>query len=139
MGGALWQMNAGAAPEKIWQKEDALDCHYATPVFYDGFLYGFHGRQEQGQELRCIDPKDGAVKWSQEMAPGALLVADGKLIIVTEQGELILAAAEPGAYRELARGQILGSEARPPAALSGGKLYARDKRRLVCIELKSEN
>ena len=34
--------------------EDALDCHYSTPVFDDGYLYGFHGRQEQGQTLRCI-------------------------------------------------------------------------------------
>src|SRR5437867_4094063 len=37
--------------EEIWSRDDVLSNHYATSVCYGGFLYGWHGRQEQGCAL----------------------------------------------------------------------------------------
>ncbi|MGI9241750.1 MAG: PQQ-binding-like beta-propeller repeat protein [Verrucomicrobiales bacterium] len=136
VGAALWELDpAGGTKHKTWERGGVLDAHYATPVLVGGKLYGFHGRQETGQELRCIDPLDGRVHWSEKIATGSVIAAGEQLVILTEKGELILAAADPGAFTPGGRGQILGASARAIPALSGGRLYARDGKRLVCVDL----
>ena len=69
------------------------------------------------------------------MGAGNLIRARDKLIILTEDGELVVAQASPGGFRALHRQQVLGGEARAHFALAHGRLYARDQRRLVCLEL----
>ncbi|MBT7743106.1 MAG: PQQ-binding-like beta-propeller repeat protein, partial [Opitutae bacterium] len=143
VGGAAWSLKAngatGVGAETIWKKGGMLDGHYATPVHHDGYLYGFHGRQERGPELRCVSLADGSVQWSSgRMASGNLLLADGKLFVITEAGELLLVPASPKGFSVLYRQQVLGLEARAHFAISNGKLYARDKRRLVCLQLDKD-
>ena len=140
VGAAVWKLKpdgkGGVSTQTIWKKGGSLDSHYATAVHHDGHLYGFHGRQERGPELRCVSLGDGSVKWtSGRMSAGNLILADGKLLILTEDGELILTPATPEGFKVLHRQQILGLEARAHFALANGKLYARDKRRLVCVDL----
>jgi outer membrane protein assembly factor BamB len=50
----------------VWTSLDALTNHYATSVYRDGILYGFHGRQEEGQSLRAVDFRTGKVRWTRE-------------------------------------------------------------------------
>ncbi len=124
--------------EEVWSNDKSMSCHYGTPIYQDGYLYGFDGRQEEGARLRCVEMKSGAVKWTQEgFGCGSMILADGKLIILTEDGDLVLAKATPEKYEELARTSVL--DARPlraPIALADGKLYGRDGRKLVCWNLK---
>jgi outer membrane protein assembly factor BamB len=124
--------------EEIWKNDKTLSCHYGTPVFLDGCLYGFDGRQEEGARLRCVEMKSGDVKWTAEgFGCGSMLAADGKLIILTEDGDLVLAKANPDKYEELARATVLENRPlRAPIALADGKLYGRDARKLVCWDLK---
>lgn len=126
-----------AAPEKIWSGDDILSNHYATSVHHRGFLYGFDGRQEQRCHLRCVELKTGKVRWSENrFGAGTLLVVGDQLLILTERGELISAPASPEKFSPLARAQILGSDVRAHPALADGRLYARDKGTLVCVELR---
>jgi outer membrane protein assembly factor BamB len=123
--------------EEIWSNDESLSCHYGTPIHKEGYLYGFHGRQERKASLRCIDWKTGKVQWTKErFGCGSMILADGKLIILSEDGELVLVEATPKGYKELACGQVLGPACRAQIALSNGRLYARDTRKLVCLELK---
>lgn len=137
VGATLWKI----IPEKnklapIWKTNQKLDCHYATPVNFNGHLIGFHGRQETGTELRCIDTLTGDVKWqSGRMAAGSVTLAGKTLVILTERGELILAKASENSFKPAARGQILGTDTRAMPALSNGHLFARDKRHLVCVKI----
>ena len=79
---------------------------------------------------------DGSVQWtSGRIGSGNLLLADGKLIVLTEDGELLLAPAVSKGYKVLHRQQILGFETRAHFAISNGKLFARDKKRLVSMDL----
>jgi hypothetical protein len=57
-------------------------------------------------------------------------------VILRENGELVLAEASPTVYRETARAPVLSGQTRPYAALAGGRLYARDISRLVCLDLR---
>jgi outer membrane protein assembly factor BamB len=125
-------------PEKIWAGDGILSNHYATSVYADGFLYGFDGRQEQGPNLRCIELKTGQVKWSEDhFGAGTLMIAGGKLLILTEKGELMIAPASPDGFKPTSRAQVLPFESRAYPALADGFFYARSKDKLVCVDLRA--
>ncbi len=137
LGSAVWEVGEDvASARQIWANADAMDCHYATPIFSDGHLFGYHGRQETGQELRCVAAADGAVRWKETMVPGNLILDGDKLLAMTEKGELVIVRANPERYEELGRGQILRAGSRAYPAMAGGFFYARDTQRLVCVDLR---
>jgi outer membrane protein assembly factor BamB len=129
---------SGSSLEPLWAGDDVLSNHYATSVYYDGHLYGFHGRQEFGQTLRAVEFRTGKVKWSEErFNAGTVLLAGNRLVILRENGELILAPASPDGFRPLARARILPGITRAYPALSDGFLYARNAEdTLVCLDLR---
>ena len=124
--------------EEVWKSNEVLSCHYGTPVYHDGYLYGFDGRQEETARLRCVELKSGKVQWTSEgFGCGSMIVADGKLIILSENGDLVLAKASAEKYEELARAAVLMNRpCRAPIALADGRLYGRDGRKLMCWELR---
>jgi len=76
------------------------------------------------------------VRWEQTPFPAATITLAGKeLLILTERGELIRAAASPASFKQTARAQILPNQVRAHPALADGLFYARSKDKLVCIEL----
>ena len=123
--------------KKIWASDDALTNHYATSVYKDGFLYGYHGRQEEGQSLRCIDFKTGNVRWNIEgFGAGTITLAGDKLLIVREGGELVLAAADPSAFRQIAAAKVLPPIIRAYPAVANGRIYIRNEKTLMCLDLR---
>lgn len=139
-GATLLKAN-GAAIEKVWSSDEALSNHYATSVYHDGYLYGFHGRQEYGQELRCVEWETGKVRWREPgMKAGTVMLAatpaGDRLLVLRENGELILAEASPAGFKSVARAKILNGVVRAYPALADGRLYARNGKRLVCLDLR---
>ena len=127
----------GKTLEQIWSSDDVLSSHYSTSVLRDGLLFGVHGRQEQGPSLRCAEITTAKVRWEQEgFGAGSILLAGGKLVILTEKGELILAPATAEGFKPTARAQILPFDCRAYPAVAGGRLYARSKDKLVCVDLR---
>jgi outer membrane protein assembly factor BamB len=126
--------------EDLWTNDESLSCHFNTPVYLNGHLYGFHGREDlppEGGRLRCVEATTGKVKWEAEgRGVGSLILADGRLIVLREDGMLNLVAADPEAYRELAKAPVLAAPCRAHMALAEGRLYARDARKLVCWNLR---
>lgn len=124
-------------PEIVWSGDDILSNHYATSVHHNGFLYGFDGRQEERCHLRCVELKTGKVRWSEDhFGAGTLMVAGGRLLILSERGELIAASTSTSKFTPMMRGQILGDDCRAHPALANGLFYARDKNSLVCVDLR---
>src|SRR5207253_7462644 len=103
----------------------------------DGFLYGFHGRQEEGQALRCVQLRTGKVMWNVDSyGAGTVTLAGDRLFILRENGELVMAPASPDGFRPTAHARILNKVVRAYPAFANGLLYARDERTLVCVRLK---
>ena len=126
-----------ASLEPQWSQENLIDSHYSTPLFVDGSLYGFHGRQEMGQTLRCVDVQRREVEWESESVPGGTLIAVGDhLLVVTEEGELWVVRATPDKLDIVHRLQILRSGHRSQLAYADGVLFARDGRQLVAVQVK---
>ena len=133
---AVFRLQESALSE-LWASNDVLTNHYATSVYRDGVLYGFHGRQEFGPSFRAVELRTGDVRWSEEQfRGGTVTLARDRLVILREGGEPIVADASPDAYRPLARAQILTGTVRAYPALSDGFLFARNDDTLICLDLR---
>jgi outer membrane protein assembly factor BamB len=127
----------GSTLTQLWASDEVLTNHYATSVHHEGYLYGFHGRQEFGQSFRAVDLRTGKVRWSQDrFLAGTVTLAGDRLVILRERGELVVAPASPDAFKPLARAQILSGVVRAYPALSDGFLFARNENTLICVDLR---
>jgi len=125
----------------VWAKADALSSQYNTPVVAGDYLYGINGREDVGvAELRCVRLSDGAVAWSERgFGTANLILADGKLLIVKNNGSVVLARANPKRFEKLAQAKIAAGDVRGLPALAGGKLVFRDQEgaggTLYCVQV----
>ncbi len=145
LGASVWRLTGendksfSSMFTKRWAKKGVLDSHYSTPVYYQGYLFGVHGRQEHRPQLRCIELSSGTVQWSKEgLGAGNLLRVGNKIIFLSETGELILFQAQSKSFDILHRQQVLG-RGRAHFAFSEGMLFLRDERRLVSIQISPTN
>jgi outer membrane protein assembly factor BamB len=158
-GSALLKVKPGGY-EVVWTdatraRHKSMMCHWNTPIYHEGYLYGCSGRHANEAELRCLEFATGKVMWSQPgMTRTSLLMVDGHFICLGEDGQLYLLRVNPEKYDEVSRlvvssggnGQAVGRRgdslleypcwAAP--ILSHGLLYVRGKDRLVCLELIPE-
>jgi hypothetical protein len=78
-GPSVWTQTTGEA----LGAEDVLSNHYATSVVFQGYLFGFDGRQEEGCELRCVELKTGKIRWSEfRLKAGTVMLAGDQLLVL---------------------------------------------------------
>ncbi len=133
-GCALIEISGGNAVEK-WRNKN-LKAHFNSPAFSNGYLYGIDDQANPKAPLVCLDFATGQEKWSERNVGGALIAADGKLLILSERGELIIAEETSAAFRPLMRAQVLGKRCWVQPALAAGQLYCRNNEGdLVCLSV----
>ena len=135
--GAKWAKIGAREATTEWESDDVMSSQYTTCVAKDGYLYGIDGRQDIGvARLRCIDPKKGQVLWTKEQfGTGSLILADGKLLILKTDGELVLAEPSPKRFLPLATSQVLDTTVQALPALAAGRLFVRDTKTLKCLSV----
>jgi hypothetical protein len=120
----------------VWSGEESMSNHYSTSVLKDGYVYGFDGRQEFGQTLRCVELATGKVMWNVDgFGAGTLLIAGETLVIMRESGELVFAPASPKAFRFNSRAQLMKGIVRAYPALSNGRYFVRNEHELAAFDL----
>jgi len=85
-----------------------------------------------------MDLTNGREKWSQKgFGLGTILLVKETLVILSDRGELCLAKADPSAFNELARFQVLsGKNNWTPPTYMNGRLHCRNsKGDWVCLEM----
>jgi outer membrane protein assembly factor BamB len=139
-GGTLFQLGTGD-PAVVWENKN-LCSHFSSAVSWQGALFGFDGNTHHRDQcsLKCLDAKTGKILWTnEEFKLGSLLLADGKLILLADRGDLIIAEASPKSFLPLARAQVLGGKCWTPPALAHGLLYLRNSQgNLVCLDLRNK-
>ncbi len=137
-GSALIAVSDGNATV-LWKKTFA--CKYASPVLVGDYLYALAESGWEKDDLVCVNIRDGSLRWTRKnVGSGGLMVADGKLIVLSRRGDLILAEASPTAYTEIARAKIFSADAcwNSPV-LCDGRIYARnEKGTLVCLDVRGK-
>lgn len=121
-------------PNVVWQNKNMRN-HFNSCVLVGGHLYGF-----DESELKCVDWKSGAVKWTEPgLGKGGLSAADGKLIVQGERGQLVVAEASPAGFKPLARAQVLGGKCWTMPVLANGRIYCRNARGdVVCVDVSTK-
>jgi outer membrane protein assembly factor BamB len=71
------------------------------------------------------------------MGKGGVIAAGGKLLALTERGELVIASATPTRFTELARAKVIDGTCWTQPVLANGLLYCRSQEgTLVCVDLR---
>lgn len=118
-------------------RDSVMRSEWQTPIYHEGHLFGFDNVGSAGpiSNLVCIDARTGKRKWIEKrFGKGNLIFADGKLIISTMKGQLIMVEANPEKYVELGKQKIIGQTRQAPA-LSNGQVFLRDNREIVCVDV----
>ncbi len=127
----------GLRAEQAWLNKDAA-INFSSPVVVGSYLYGLG----PAKNLICVDAHTGKIAWSKDgyftsaagKAHAGMLVMGKNILILTDDGQLALIAADPAECREISRLQVCGFNWCNPA-YADGRLYLRDSRDLICVEL----
>jgi outer membrane protein assembly factor BamB len=105
-------------------------------VVCEGHAYGL----DDGT-LTCLDLKNGSVKWkSGRYGYGQLLLKDDILILVSEDGELMLIPATSSKPEVMASAKIFNSGfCWNNLAYSKGKLLLRNANEAVCLDVSDND
>jgi outer membrane protein assembly factor BamB len=168
LGCVLLEVDASCKSVKPLWSGGRPAAHWSTPIYFEGYLYGFGGREEGAAALLCLDSKTGKPLWetrgydtnrhdlvldratgavknrtTKKVVPfpffgrGSLTLVGRKCLILGERGTLALAELSPKGYREVCRASVPGIKfpSWQNPVLAGKRLYIRDTKRVVCLDL----
>jgi outer membrane protein assembly factor BamB len=129
-GAAVLQLKEGR-PHPLWENKN-MRSQMSGGVLWQGHVYGIDDKQ-----LRCLALDTGEVRWTDKSSgKGSVTMAEGKLIVLSEKGELLVADASPEGFQSSARAQVLGGKCWTVPVLANGRLYARNAAGdVVCLDL----
>lgn len=89
-----------------------------------------------------MDPA-GRIMWNsgsgERFGLGPFMIADGKMLILDDNGLLTMIRATESGYVKIARAKVLeGNEAWAPMALVNGLLLVRDYGEMRCLDLRAK-
>ena len=118
--------------EEVWFRREMKNW-FSSSVLHDGHLYGF-----DNAILKCISAATGETRWRHRgFNRGSLILADGHLIVLGEEGELALIEAAPEAYRRKAGFQVVEGKCWTAPSLANGRLFLRNQEEIVCLDLSA--
>ena len=132
MSGDTW----AAAPVYRFEGNSPLANHWSTPVLLDGHLFGMFQFKEYGSgPVKCVEAATGKVAWEQAgFGPGHVIRVGREVLALGDAGQLVLMAATPSGYQELARAKVLDGKCWTTPVVSNGRVYARSTTEAVCLD-----
>lgn len=120
-------------PAQLWRNKNLMTTMNAA-VLWEGHLYGFNDSR-----LACLSWETGEALWTHmDLRKGSLIVAAGKLILLSENGKLVIAEPNPKRFEPLAEAVVLEGRCWTTPVLSHGRLFARNAAgQIVCLDLGS--
>jgi outer membrane protein assembly factor BamB len=120
----------GFQATEVWSNK-RLETRFNGPVLYQGHVYGL----DEGI-LTCVDIATGEQKWKGgRYGYGQLLLASGHLVILTEEGEVVLVRATPEKLDERARFTAITGKTWNYPAISDGVLLVRNEEEMAAFEI----
>jgi len=131
----LHQSGGATTVKELWFHRQ-MRVHHSDVMRVGDYLYASNG-DFGGTVFLCANVKTGEIKWRERSVVRAntVLVGD-RAVILDEDGVLHLATLSPDGYKEMARAQVLENLAWTPPSIAGTKLYARDRKSIVALDLK---
>lgn len=116
---------------EIW-RNNRMKNQFTSSVLHDGFIYGL-----DESILACLDAATGELRWKGgRYGYGQVLLASGHLIVLTEDGELVLVRATPERHEEIVRFPVLDGKTWNHPAMANGFLLIRNLAEMAAFDLR---
>ena len=114
-----------------WASQGSLKTKFANVVMWDGHAYGL-----SDGILECVRIADGRRVWKRgRYGQGQILAVNNTLMVLGEDGQLVLVEASPEEHRELASLPVLEGQTWNNLCLSGDRLLVRNGEEAACYRL----
>jgi outer membrane protein assembly factor BamB len=123
--------------EELWANS-LMRIHFTNAVRVGDLIYGSSGDFGPAP-FTAVNVKTGNVMWRHRSFPRAsFLFADGRFIILDEDGHLLLATASNEGLTVTSKVELLSGKSWTVPSLSGTKLYLRDRKNILALELGTQ-
>ena len=121
-------------PREVWHNS-RLRVHHSNVIRQEDHVYGPSG--DFGAIVyTALDVKTGKVAWQdRRLGRAACLLADGKFVVLDEDGQLMLAEMSPVGLKILATAAVFESRSWTVPTLVGRRLFVRNRKAIVAMEL----
>ncbi len=120
--------------EEVWSTRK-IQFYHVSSVTEGDHVFGSTGSQGTFF-LAAVNMKTGKIAWRKRgFSKANVLAADGKLIILDEDGNLALANATSDKFELLSKFQLFDGVSWTIPTVSGNMLFARDKKKIVALDL----
>jgi outer membrane protein assembly factor BamB len=130
----LAQKDGKTTAQELWF-QNKMRVHHSTAIRVGDHVYGSSG--DFGPAFfAAINVKTGEISYQDRRFPKTnFLLADGKFIMLDEDGNLALATATPQGLTVISKVSIMKNLAWTVPTLAGTKLYLRDRRTIAAFDL----
>lgn len=121
--------------KELWSS-NRLRLHHGNAMRIGDAIYFSSGGKGSQAILSAIDARTGTIHWQERSIQKASFVwADQKLITLAQDGSLMIAYPSVKGFKIAAKSQLLTELAWTPPALVGTRLYLRDRRDMMAVDL----
>jgi outer membrane protein assembly factor BamB len=120
---------------ELWNS-NRLRLHHGNAIRIGDAIYFSSGGKGSQAILSAVDVRSGKIHWQERSIEKATFVwADQKLITLDQDGNLMIAHPSPQGFKIAAKAPLLSHLSWTPPALVGTRLYMRDRRNMMAVEL----
>ncbi len=121
-------------PEEKWSSRK-VQFYHVTSVGVGDYVYGSTGSRDPCF-FAAINMKDGKVAWRERgFGKATCVLADNKMIILDEDGNLGLATVTPEKFTVHSKVPLLDKVSWTVPTVVGNKMYVRDKKNIMALDL----
>ncbi len=131
----LSQAGGKTTVTELWHNP-RIKVHFGSMIRVGDTIYGASGHDGPAP-ITAFDVRSGTIRWhtGRDFAKAQLLYADGKLIVLDEDGVLALATPTPTALQVQSKVQLLTKVAWTSPVLAGKTLYIRDRKSMMALNV----
>jgi outer membrane protein assembly factor BamB len=121
--------------KELWTSP-RLRLHHGNAMRVGDAIYFTSGGKGSQPILSAVDVRSGKILWQERSIEKANFVwADRKLITLDQHGTLMIAHPSPEGFKISAKAPLLTKLSWTPPTLVGTKLYIRDRRDMMAVDL----
>jgi len=120
---------------EVWNS-NRLRLHHGNAIRIGDAIYFSSGGKGSQAILSAVDAPSGKILWQERSIEKATFVwADQKLITLDQDGNLMIAHPSPQGFKITAKAPLLTHLSWTPPVLVGTRLYIRDRRTMMAVDL----
>lgn len=121
--------------KEVWTSRK-IQFYHVNSIADGDYVYGSTGSGNGPSFFAAVDMKTGKIAWRERgFSKATCIQADGKFIILDEDGQLGLATCTPEKFEIVSKATVLDKVAWTVPTLVGKTLYVRDQKNIVAFDI----